>query len=148
MTKESACIFDIQRFSLHDGPGIRTVVFVKGCPLNCLWCHNPESKSRKPVLVLRENRCLGCGACVAACPHGLHAFGSDGVHTVVRQECTLCGACVDACVGALSVCGRTMTVDEVLREVEKDNSLYVHSGGGLTLSGGEPLMQYEFSKIC
>jgi len=139
-----ATVFDIQRFSLHDGPGIRTTVFLKGCPLNCVWCHNPESKTKSPELMLYENSCVGCGECVAACDIKLHSF-TDGKHVIDRLSCRKCGKCANSCVGgALTVSGRDMTVCEVISEVMRDKAFYDNSGGGVTVSGGEPLMQTDF----
>lgn len=141
----SGLVLDIFRSSLHDGPGIRTTVFLKGCPLRCIWCHNPESQAFAPELYFLETKCTQCGACVTACPHGCHAL-RQGRHEIDRRPCTQCGACVAACpVGALEIKGRRMTVDEVLAEVEKDRPYYDSSGGGMTLSGGEPLAQFAFS---
>ena len=138
-------VFDIQRFSIHDGPGIRTTVFLKGCPLRCPWCHNPESWARQPQVLFHAGRCIGCGACREACPvQG--AILPDGDRRVNRQLCTDCGLCAEACPsGALETCGREMTVPEVMGEVEKDRPFYETSGGGMTVSGGEPLMQAEFT---
>ena len=144
MEQIKATVFDIQRFSVHDGPGIRTTVFLKGCPLNCLWCHNPESKVPQPELMLHENSCIGCGECLKACERNLHAF-SDGHHILDRDACRSCGQCAEACVGgALSISGNEMTADEVLAIVLRDKSFYDNSGGGVTVSGGEPLMQADF----
>jgi len=144
MTENTGIIYNIQRFSLNDGPGIRTTVFLKGCMLRCVWCHNPESRSMKKQLMLNASRCIGCGLCLTACEKGLHRF-SDGVHDIDRAHCTACGACAAVCAGALETVGRTVTVDEVLREVMKDALFYKNSGGGMTLSGGEPLMQPGFT---
>jgi pyruvate formate lyase activating enzyme len=138
-------VFDIKRFALHDGPGIRTTVFLKGCPMRCLWCHNPESQRREADLLMRADRCVGCGACVSACPEEAVRIEA-GVAVTNRGRCVGCGACVPACpVGAREVLGRTRTVDEVLAEIEKDVLFYDESGGGVTLSGGEPLAQPEFT---
>ncbi len=144
MTENTGIIYNIQRFSLNDGPGIRTTVFLKGCMLGCVWCHNPESKSIKKQLMLNASRCVGCGMCQTACEKGLHRF-SEGVHDIDRERCTACGACAAVCAGALEIVGRPATVDEVLREVMKDQLFYKNSGGGMTLSGGEPLMQPDFT---
>lgn len=137
-------IFDLRRFSIHDGPGIRTAVFFQGCPLSCAWCHNPEGIAPRPVLVYRANRCLRCGACLPVCPQGAIALYDDGVHTD-RDRCIRCGACAAACyTGARELAGRPMTVAEVLAEVERDAVFYDESGGGVTFSGGEPLLQADF----
>jgi pyruvate formate lyase activating enzyme len=126
-------VFDIQRYSIHDGPGIRTVVFLKGCPLACRWCHNPEGQSTAPEVMLYAERCHHCGACVAVCPNGL------------AGQCTGCGRCVAACrYGARRLAGRPMGVVDVLSEVERDTAFFDESGGGVTFSGGEPLAQPAF----
>lgn len=138
-------VFDVQRFSVHDGPGIRTTVFLKGCPLNCLWCHNPESKRMSPELSFRKAACTRCGQCVAVCPQEVHAL-EDGAHSVRFEACVACGRCVSACpTGALSILGARQTVDDILNIVMRDRVYYDTSGGGLTLSGGEPLMQPAFA---
>ena len=138
-------IYNIQKFSLNDGPGIRTTVFLKGCMLNCLWCHNPESKSPKKQLMLHKARCIGCGVCVDACPMGLHSFSKTGAHIIKKESCIACGACAAACVGALEMVGKEAYVDEIIEDVLKDVAFFENSGGGLTVSGGEPLMQPEFT---
>lgn len=135
-------VFNIQRFSLHDGPGIRTVVFLKGCPLNCLWCSNPESQDRKPQIMFLNNICIRCYRCVESCP--LKAISEPG--NINKDLCNLCGKCIKVCPKkALKIVGEEKTVVEVLGEVEKDETFYRRSGGGLTLSGGEPLNQFGFS---
>lgn len=139
-------VFNIMRFALHDGPGIRTTVFLKGCPLRCWWCHNPESESQEPEVLYFQERCIGCGECVRACPHGALSLDAAGEH-VVRDpsRCEPCGECAEACpTGARQLVGRRMTVAEVVREVAKDQVFFDESGGGVTISGGEPLMQPEF----
>lgn len=138
-------VFDIQRFALHDGPGIRTTVFLKGCPLRCIWCHNPESQRFAPQLSFNVESCRLCGDCVPACSQGVHEI-IDGRHIVHFDACLTCGACVEACdERALTIVGREMSVDQVLAEVERDRPYYERSGGGLTLSGGEPLAQFDFA---
>ncbi|MBQ4563916.1 MAG: glycyl-radical enzyme activating protein, partial [Lachnospiraceae bacterium] len=126
-------------------PGIRTVVFLKGCPLRCLWCHNPEGLSSDPQIMYNAERCIGCGECVKACPNGCHTL-ANGVHRIDRERCTGCGACVGSCfTGALALIGRRISVAEVIAEVSRDREFYRESGGGITLSGGEPLCQAAFS---
>ena len=137
-------VFDIRKFSIHDGPGIRTTVFLKGCPLECAWCHNPESQASEPELIMRPNRCQRCGACVEACPEDAIQLGADGPITD-RTRCERCGICVDACFsGARELAGREFTVTQVMAEIERDRPFYDESGGGATFSGGEPLLQTEF----
>ncbi len=143
---EWGSVFDIQRFCVQDGPGIRTTVFLKGCPLRCAWCHNPESWRREPQVFYIPERCIGCGACVSACPRGLHGTG-DGVHRFERSGCTGCGMCAESCPsGALTLCGHGATAGEVLKTVLRDEPFYRSSGGGMTVSGGEPLMQPRFTQ--
>ncbi len=140
--------FNIQRYSVHDGPGIRTTVFLKGCPLSCTWCHNPEGMSRELELIVVQDRCVGCGACVEACPNP-PVINADGHSVPDRRSCLRCGSCVDACVaGARRLVGQTMTVAELLAEIERDRVFYDESGGGVTFSGGEPLEQHEFLLAC
>ncbi len=137
-------IFDIQRFSVQDGPGLRTTVFFKGCPLQCLWCSNPESQSALPQLLYFETRCTYCYQCVDVCPAGAIHKADDGRLILDRQQCTGCGTCVEECLaGARSISGKQMTVDEVCNIIEKDMSYYRNSGGGVTVSGGEATCQPE-----
>ncbi|MFW6011643.1 MAG: glycyl-radical enzyme activating protein [Desulfosalsimonas sp.] len=144
---DKAVVFNIQRFSLHDGPGIRTTVFIKGCPLRCLWCSNPESQGMAPNLMVRDTLCRGCGQCVKACPGGAISISQQGVRVIDWQKCDHCLECVSACIyNALSICGTCMEIREVVDEVMKDEKFYSNSGGGVTLSGGEPLMQVDFAK--
>jgi pyruvate formate lyase activating enzyme len=141
----SGVIFNIMRFALHDGPGIRTTVFLKGCPLHCWWCHNPESQEFAPSPMYFANRCRLCYDCVAACTHGALRF-EDG-RPVTSPECRRCGDCAEACVaGARELAGRRVTASEVLAECERDVVFYDESGGGVTVSGGEPLSQPEFTE--
>jgi pyruvate formate lyase activating enzyme len=138
-------IFDIQRFSLHDGPGIRTTVFFKGCPLKCLWCHNPESINPDIELAFYTHKCINCGSCVRVCPTG--ALQNDDLKgkKYDREICQFCWKCAEACPGeALKVQGKRYTVEEVLTEVLRDLPFYKQSGGGVTLSGGEPTFQFDF----
>jgi pyruvate formate lyase activating enzyme len=141
-----AVVFDIQRFSVHDGPGIRTLIFFKGCPLRCAWCSNPESQLPRPQLAVLAHKCRGCGNCVAACGRGACHFGDDGGLSFQRSLCTDCGACAETCyAGARVMLGRTMSIDDVLREVRKDTVFYRTSGGGVTLGGGEPTVWSPFA---
>ena len=143
-------VFNIQRYSIHDGAGIRTLVFLKGCPLRCLWCSNPESQKSIPELGFIEARCVGsevCGApCVSVCSLEAIGLNVQNKPEIDRERCDACGKCAEACTqDALKVVGFDMAVDEVLAEVEKDRAFYRRSGGGLTIGGGEPLMQYRFT---
>ncbi len=143
-------VFNIQRYSLHDGSGIRTLVFLKGCPLKCLWCSNPESQKSIPELGFIESRCTGaeaCGApCLSVCSIEVIRLNEQNKPVIDRERCDICGKCAEACIqDALKVVGRDMSVDEVLAEVEKDRAFYWRSGGGITIGGGEPLAQYKFT---
>ena len=140
-------VFDIQRFSLHDGPGIRTTVFLKGCWLRCFWCHNPEGIRAKVEVQFQPERCMGCHECVQICPEGAHAV-EQNAHTFDRSRCQACGLCVQSCyTGALELSGTKMTVAQVVSEVLQDRAFYENSGGGVTLSGGEPLLQRAFARM-
>lgn len=137
-------VFEIKRFAVHDGPGIRTTVFFKGCPLKCVWCHNPEGLSAAPQLAYYAHKCIGCGECATVCTTGAHLF-ENGSHTFDRQACIGCGACANACLGdALTFYGTEMTVEELLPRLLEDREFYETSNGGVTLSGGECLLQADF----
>lgn len=141
-------IFDIQRFSVHDGPGIRTTVFLKGCPLSCLWCQNPESISRRPEITYIASKCIQCDKCLDVCPEGA-IRSANGAKELLRQACTLCGDCLDVCYAeALNIFGRWLTVPELMEIVELDREFYMRSGGGVTFSGGEPAAQPDFLRAA
>lgn len=145
-------IFDIQHYSIHDGPGIRTTVFLKGCPLRCLWCSNPESQRDRPEIMFDAFRCTRCGRCVEVCPHNVSVKQENEIR-ISRELCQGCAACVAECPSeARQLVGRTWGVEEVLQEVVKDRLFYENSGGGVTLSGGEPMSQPDFTsallKMC
>lgn len=142
---KSGLVTDIQRFSLNDGPGIRTTVFLKGCNMKCSWCHNPETISHKKELMFYKNKCIGCGRCFNTCPSGVHSV-VDGVHVIDREKCTLCGKCVELCYAeALVFSASEKTSDEVMFEILQDKIYYDESNGGVTLSGGEVTCQKDFA---
>ncbi len=139
-----AKIFEIKRFAVHDGDGIRTTVFFKGCTLKCVWCHNPEGIEFKPETAFFENKCTLCGVCVSACPVSAHKT-ENGIHVFEREKCIACGKCEEACIsGALTLYGKEMTVDELIPVLLEDKDFYDNSGGGVTLSGGECLCYADF----
>lgn len=137
-------VFDIQRFSVHDGPGVRTIVFLKGCPLSCLWCCNPESQRLEPVVMFQEPNCIRCGKCLNVCKTGAIQSGRKGL--VDRERCVGCGECANICpASALVMKGERMSVEETVKELKKDATVYRRSGGGVTLSGGEALVQWRYT---
>ena len=140
-----ALLFDIKRYAIHDGPGIRTTLFVKGCPLRCVWCHNPESWSPQAQRLYKKGKCIGCRSCVNACPQGALELTPEGIKPT-GAECILCGACADVCPAlAMEICGREWSMEELMEVVEKERNVMTDSGGGVTLSGGEPLMHPDFT---
>lgn len=144
-TKTSGFVFDIQRFSLDDGPGIRTAVFLKGCPLRCVWCSNPESQKLEPELAYFSSNCVLCAQCVKNCPEKALTVGKEKI-LIDRRHCTVCGECEKHCNhGALQIIGKKMSVSEVIAEVLRDRPFYEESGGGITITGGEPLFQADFT---
>lgn len=146
MNPSDGFIFDIYRGTTHDGPGMRTTVFLKGCPLNCVWCHNPESISAKNRVWWEKIKCIGCGECQKACGNEACTFGENGVE-ISEEKCVLCGKCVKACPAkAIFFVGKSISVTEAFKEVEKYKDYYKTYGGGVTLSGGEPLLQSDFVK--
>lgn len=144
-------VFDIQRFAIHDGHGIRTTVFLKGCPLHCLWCHNPEGQTTHAEIFFLPEKCITCHYCEQVCANDCHHFEAvtstaDPVHRYDRSKCIRCGQCTRECYSeALEICGKEMSVEAVMEVVLKDHLFYQTSGGGLTLSGGEPMQQFEFT---
>ncbi len=145
-TEVRGLIFNIMRFSIHDGPGIRTTVFLKGCPLRCWWCHNPESQSARPEILYFEDRCLQCGDCIRSCPNCALELNE---HVMVHEDrCQRCGQCSETCVAvARELAGRWMSIGEVVKAVECDRVFFEESQGGVTVSGGEPLQQAQFAEI-
>ena len=142
--KESGVVFDIQRFSIGDGPGVRTTVFLKGCNLRCRWCHNPESHLVEPEIQYQSRLCVCCGACIQACPSGAHNI-MQNMHVLDREKCNRCGRCTQVCLsGALKTLGVVMDVPTVMKEVMRDKEIYGFSNGGMTFSGGEPMLQIDF----
>jgi glycyl-radical enzyme activating protein len=142
--KGTAIISDMQHFSTGDGPGIRTTIFLKGCNLHCEWCHNPETMSGLLSLMFYENLCTKCGNCEKVCPNGVHQFVGEK-HALNRKLCSLCGECIMHCKsGALKQCGKELSVDEIMEYILEDKDFYKISGGGVTISGGEPLLQADF----
>ena len=147
MAKTEGSVFDIQRFSIHDGPGIRTLVFLKGCPLSCLWCCNPESQKEYPQIGYNPLKCIACNACIDVCPYDAITL-NGGTRVFATDVCDTCGErpCAQACPsGAIEVFGKQMTVEEVMDEIGRDEIFYRKSGGGVTISGGEPLAQEDFT---
>ncbi len=145
-TSRKGIIFDIRKYSVHDGPGIRTTIFLKGCPLRCLWCHNPEGMDTAIEIAYRGDRCIRCGSCVTACTQGALSW-IDEAPLTDKNICIRCGTCTDMCyTGARETAGKEMTVDQVMAEIEGDIVFYDESGGGVTLSGGEPLLQVDFAR--
>jgi pyruvate formate lyase activating enzyme len=138
-------VFDTKKFAVDDGPGIRTTVFLKGCPMRCLWCHNPEGQTSVPELMYRHKKCIGCNECVSACPNQA-LFSYRRKLGINRKICNVCGVCAEKCPsGALEIVGKKLSIEEVMKEICKDSVFYEESGGGITLSGGEPLMQIDFA---
>jgi len=143
----SGYVFDVQRFSLNDGPGIRTTVFFKGCPLSCLWCSNPESQEQRPELLYLESQCTRCYRCVEVCPTGATTKDAEGAIAIDRGLCRGCGLCAEACPNEARVLsGKVMAVDELVQVIRRDELFYRNSGGGVTASGGEPTYQPDFLK--
>lgn len=141
-----ALIFDIERFATKDGPGVRTAVFFKGCNMRCLWCHNPEGIHTGQELIYNAQSCIACGRCAGVCPSGANSM-LNGLHLFTADRCIQCFACTNTCFsGALKKVGTEMSVDDVMREVMKDVPLYKKTGGGITLTGGEPMLQHDFVK--
>ncbi|MDU4889256.1 MAG: choline TMA-lyase-activating enzyme [Clostridium sp.] len=144
--ERKATIFNIQKYNMYDGPGVRTLIFFQGCPLRCQWCANPEGILKKHRVMFKSNLCVNCGACAAVCPVGIHTISKETMNHEVNHniECINCGKCVDACLkSAISIVGEVKTISELLEIVEEDRTFYEVSGGGVTLGGGEVLMQPE-----
>jgi pyruvate formate lyase activating enzyme len=144
ITIKKGIVFDIKKYAVDDGPGIRSTIFFKGCPLRCWWCHNPEGQVMTPELMYRRSRCIKCGECVKACPYKAITLGANRM-SISRKLCSSCGECSQECpTGALAVVGKETSVEEVMKEIDKDAVFYGESEGGVTFSGGEPLLQFDF----
>ena len=141
---QSGLVLEIQRLSTEDGPGIRTTVFMKGCPMHCVWCHNPESIKTQPQIQWIGSRCIGCRSCLTECKQNALLFTADGI-VIDREKCLGCGACADVCpANALELLGKTWRAADLAEEIRKDSSFFQISGGGITISGGESTLQYKF----
>lgn len=146
MSETKGLIFNIQRFSLHDGPGIRTTIFLKGCPLKCLWCHNPEGINQSKELLYKSFSCMHCGRCIEICPNSVFSLTENQLF-INRNDCDLCGICIEKCpTKSIEICGIPISVSELINEVMTDKEFYLSSKGGITISGGEPMMQFTFLK--
>lgn len=143
-TQQAGLIFDIKRYAINDGPGIRTTIFFLGCPLRCVWCHNPESWDSHPHRTYKQKKCIGCNTCVLTCPQQALQLTANGIRPVEGSTCLRCGRCAEECpTKALEMCGRAWTIDELMAEIEKERDVMTDSQGGVTLCGGEPLLQGE-----